>query len=319
MDVITNEAFLEKAAFTTADLGGSVSEGGADRFINLMTEEQEVLGDVRVVRNVEANWEEPFLDFAARIMRPGTEAQRVADADRVKPTTGTVAISTKLTKGEVLMSREALEDALGGQNNFQNSLEEGIAARAGYDIEELLINGDTAVAGTDPYLGLLDGWLKQARGAGGNIVSAAGHTTASQTFAALLGALPNRWKRRLRQDGRFWVPYSVEERYRAELAQRGTAYGDESERDNMALRYRGIPIIPVANWPVMAGSPDTSYVLLSNRQNLYAGFRREIEIDTDYSKREGNLAFLISARVDARLGVRDATAIATGVNAEPAA
>ncbi len=308
--MITNEDLLQKATFTTPDLLGGVTTDSADRFINLMTAQQDMMNDVRVVRSNAAKWQEAFIDFANRIARPGVEAQRIAEPDRVKPSVAFVEMSTVLIKGEVPVSDEALEDAMGGQANFETTLTEGIANRFGYDVEDLLLNGDTASA--DPYLSLTDGWLKLARSAGGNQVDASGATSYTDIFAALLAALPDRYKRNLQQDGRFYVSHTIEQGYRTELQQRGTALGDSAITENNELRFQGIGLRPVANWP---SNGSTTQILFTNRNNLYAGFRREIQLETFRDPRDGATSFIVTSRVDSQIGVREATAVATNVPA----
>lgn len=314
---ITNEQLLEKATFTTSDLtSAGISVDAADGFISKLIAPQEMLSDVRVVRHNEAKWQEAFIDFASRIARPLTEYSRLADADRTEPTTSFVEFSPVGIKGEVVISDEALEDALGGGSRFENQLVDLIAQRFGQDTEDLLLNGDTASA--DTYLALDDGWLKLARGAGGHVVSASGVTSPSAIMASLYKALPDRWKRNLTADGRYYCSYAFEQAYREELQARGTALGDSALTGSSDLRFQNIPLNPVTTWPevVPDTNPDTTYVLLTNRNNLYAAFRRVITLETFRDPREGGTSFIVTARVDAEIGEVDATAIATAVNNE---
>ena len=310
---ISNEELLRKATFTTPDLGAGVSVDAADRFINLMTAQQDLLDDVRVVRHNAAKWQEAFIDFGTRIARPGVEAQRLAEPDRTKPTVSFVEMSTVLIKGEVPVSDEALEDALGGENAFRNTLTEGIANRFGFDVEDLLLNGDTASA--DPYLALQDGWLKKAAGAGGHVTSGTGITDFNVLFGAMFQALPDRYKGAL-GDYRFYVPFRVEQKYRAQLAARGTSYGDETLRDRNRIRWEGIEVYPVRNWPTTgSGTLTRTRVLLTNRNNLYAGFRRAIDLESFRDPRDGATSFIVTSRVASEIGTVDATVIATDVDA----
>lgn len=310
---ISNEELLQKATFTTPDLGSAVSIEAADRFINLMTSQQDLLDDVRIVRHNAAKWQEAYIDFATRIARPGVEAQRLAEPDRSKPTVSFVEMSTVLIKGEVPISDEALEDALGGQNAFENTLTEGVAARFGFDVEDLLLNGDTASG--DPYLALTDGWLKTAAGAGGHVVSGTGVTDYNVLFGAMFQSLPDRYKGQL-GDYRFYVPFRLEQKYRSQLADRGTSYGDETLRDRNQIRWEGIPVFPVRNWPITGtGASARTKVLLTNRNNLFAGFRRAIDMETFRDPRDGATSFIVTSRVDAQIGTVDATVIATDVDA----
>lgn len=316
---LPNDELLRKATLTTGDFGGAgqaaLSVQAAQEFIQQMYMDQAILGDVRTVTSNAAKWQEASFDFANRIARPGTQGTRLVDADRVKPATRMVEMSTSLIKGEVPISDEVFEDNIVGAR-LGNELEADIATRFGLDVEELMLMGDTGSG--DAYLALLNGWVKQAQGAGGNIVNAAAD---GQDYQAIMGrllvSLPERYKRAIEVDGRFYVPRRLEEKFRMQLADRGTPLGDLMLTERREVRYQGIPIRGVPNMTITAGTPDTSFVLLTNRNNLYAGFRRQITIETFRDPREGATSYIVTARVAAAVGTVGATAIATNVDVEP--
>ena len=317
--VIKNVDLLRKANLTTdADFGGvgqaPLSVEQVEQFIELMAEPQVMLPDVRTVMHSSSKWQESILDFDGRIARPGVECNRLDANDRVKPTTGIVEISTVLVRGEVPVSDEVFEDNV-AREGFVGSLERTIASHFGADIEELFIAGDTTSA--DSYLALQDGWLQLAQNTGGNVVNA---TTIGQdyqeVFKQLLVAVPDRFKRDA-ANWRYYVPQRLVEKYRDILADRGTALGDISLTGNNELRYQGILILGVPLFPITAGTPDTSFALLANRNNLYAGWRRMMSFETDRLAREGCTSFVVTARVNSQIAVPEATAIATNVNVEP--
>lgn len=313
---ITNEELLQKATLTSTDFGGAgqapLSLAQSDQFIELMSAEQVMLPDVHTVKSTASKWQESILDFASRVMRSGVEATRLSAGNQVKPNTGIVEISTVLLRAEVPISDEVMEDNTSG-DGFASSVERTLASRAGFDIEDLMLNGDTASA--DAYLALLDGWLKQARGATGHVVNVAADGQDYQTiFKKLLNSMPDRHKRMLETDGRFYAPKRFEERYRDILATRGTPLGDMTLSGTGELRYQGILIKGVPSMAITAGTPDTSNVLLVNRNNLYAGYRRQITMETWRDPREGATSFVVTARVDSKIAVPDASAIATSVD-----
>lgn len=312
--MISNKELLQKATLTTSDFGGAteapLSVEQVKEFIKLMSAEQVFLPDVRLVTAGAAKWEESIVDFGSRITRGGTEAKRLEDADRAKPSTGNVTISTVLLRAEVPVSDETLEDNV-EEEGFSNTLETLIADRFGFDVEELLVNGDTGSG--DSYLKLLDGWLVQAV-EGGHEVDASGDGQDYQAiFKKLLQSLPNRHKRGLQQDGRFWVPVTLEEEYRDQLADRGTALGDFNLTRSGDLTYQGIKI---QGAPVLdIDEEGKTNILLAHRQNLYAGFRRRMTMEKFRDPREGATSFVVTARVDAEIAVPDAVAVATEVDA----
>lgn len=314
---------VSKAALTTSDFstggpGGTnapLSIEQAKTFIRLLSNEQVLLNDVNTVMSNAATWIASGIDFSARIARPGAQATRLDAPDRVKPSTFPVEIITKLIRAEVPVADEVYEDAAAA-GDLDDSLTETITSRFGFDIEDLLLNGDTSSG--DPYLALLDGWIKLAQGSGTNTVSA---TTYGQDyesiFQRMLTTMPQRFKRNLRTDGRFWVPPYVEETYRHDLAQRGTSLGDSALQQDIPLKYQGIQIVSVPAMATASGSPDTSTILLTNRQNLYAGWQRKMTFESFRDPREGATSFIVTARPAAAIAVVNASVIATGVDVEP--
>lgn len=316
---ITNEELLQKATLTTSAFGGD-SNGTApltieqaDQFIELMSAQQVMLNDVHVVKSPSNKWQEAIIDFSARVARGGAEATRLSASEQTVPTTGIVEISTVLLRAEVPISDEVMEDNVAGQG-FAQTVERTLASRFGFDVEDLMLNGNTESA--DPYYKLMNGWLVEAQGEKGHVFNGEPEGQDYQLiFKSLLNKLPDRHKRNIEVDGRYYVPKRLEERYRDILASRGTPLGDLSLSGTQELRYQGILIVGVPAFVITeeAGVAKSS-VLLANRNNLYAGFRRSITLETWRDPREGATSFIVTARVDAKVAVPDATAIATNVD-----
>lgn len=318
---MTTADLLAKATadwtFTSADLGGAgeapLSIEQALQFIELMSADQTMLPDVRTVTSRANKWQESGIDFAARITAAGVQGERLASGDRKKPTTFNVELSTDLLRAEVPVADETFEDV--AADDLGGALERTIASRFGFDVEDLLLNGDTAVGG---YLGQLDGWIKLAQGSGGNVVASASYgQDYDAIFNRLITAMPDRHKRMLETDGRFYVPQRLIEKIREQRAARGTALGDEYLTGKIPVKYQGIMVVGVPSMAITAATPDTSYILLANRNNLYAGFQRRITFETYRDPREGATSFIVTARVAAAVAVVGATAVATSVDVEP--
>jgi len=329
--VLSTEELLRKAVLSDSDgTAGAFAGSGGDfggagqapisieqvtQFIELMAASQVFLGDVRTVTSASAKWQESIINFASRIARPGVEATRLGTTDRVKPSTGIVEISTALIRGEIPVSDEVFEDNVAGQNLTQ-SLERTIADRFGFDIEDLMVNGDKASG--DTYLALLDGWVKQVKTSGNAVDATTYAQDYQEIFRVVLANMPKRFLRNLVQNGRYYVPVTLEQKYRDILASRGTPLGDLMLTGTNELRYQGILIkgCPSLDAGIVSGSPDTSSVLLTNQNNLYAGYHRAMKFETWRDPREGATSFIVTARVDAKVAVPSAAVVAYNVNVE---
>ena len=300
-----NEEYLKKATLTTGDLaaGGLLSPQQADRFLQLAVKASPISSEATIRVMDAPKWEEATLTWGGRILRAGTEGARLAAADQVKPTTGKVELSTVLVKGEVPITDEVLEDNI-ERADFADSLAAYIAERAGSDLEELYVNGDTT--STDAYLALLDGLLKQAQGAGGHVYNASGDGTDYQAiFDQLINAVPDQYRRDL-TTWRFYVSPTVKEKYHSQVAARGTALGDAFLTAAQAPTYKGVRVVAVPHVP-------NANILFVQPTNVYIGFQRSIRLERFRDPREGVTSFIVTARTDVKIAVVDASAIATNV------
>jgi hypothetical protein len=316
---ISTEELLQKAVFDTTAFGGAgeapLAIEQVTTFIELMTAGQDMLPLVSTKTSNAPKWQESILDFAARIAKPGVQGVRLTTGDRSIPVTGLVEMNTVLLRAEIPVADEVWEDNVAGQA-LRGSLETLIADRMGFDVEELMVNGD--LSSGDAYLALLDGWVVQATNDGNVVSASADGQDYMSIFRKLKLALPNRFKRRIEVDGAYFVPTVVETLYRDLLSNRETAsLGDLSLTTANILQWQGIPVVGVANLAVTAGTPDTSNFILGHKQNFYAGYQRRITAETFRDPREGAMSFVLTARVDAKIAVPSAVAIATSCNVEP--
>lgn len=318
---------LQKAVMTTADFDtpttAPLTIEQVDEFLKLAITPQIMLSEVRIVKSKAAKWQESKIDFASRILYPGLEAERLVFEKRTKATTGRIEMSTVLVKGEVPISDEVMEDNV-ERAGFGDTIVSMIAEGSGRDLEELFIQADTDDSiinhgeGAGDYLRMFDGWLKQAMtGVGANTYDAVADAKDYQAiFAYLIKSLPARYKRDL-ANMRFWVPTTLEETYREQLAARMTGLGDALLEGDRPVKYQSVKIVGVPLFPIISGTPDTSWVFLTHRLNCYAGIRREIKLETFRDPREGATSFIVTSRVDAKLAHVPATAVAYNVNVEP--
>jgi len=322
----TAEEWLEKATLTTADLqapagGGYLAPQQAKEFLRVAISYTTIAKEARYEDSDSPKFEVPRISFAGRILRPGTEGVRLADADRVKPSTGLVTLSTVLIKGEVPVSDETLESNI-EREKLADTIMEMLAEATGRDLEELFIKGDTArTAAEDQYLKLLDGIIKQAQASAPTAqkIDASTVTTYDALFARMVEAMPAQYRRSY-PDLRLYVPVKHRDGYQASLAARGTGIGDQALVTNLAtqLAFRGIPVKEV---PMMSGTDTINaaavdynkFALLTHPQNIIIGFHRRVRIEKFRDPREGVTSFIVSCRADVKLADPGAVVLAYNI------
>jgi HK97 family phage major capsid protein len=259
--------------------------------------------------------------MANRILRPGVEGARLADSDRVTPTTGLVTLVTKLFKGEVPVTDELFEDNI-ERDRVADTLMEMIASAVGRDLEEIAIKSDTARTGGEVALfDQFDGIIKglQSGLPTAQKLDATAVTTYDDLFANMVEALPVRYRRNY-NNLRLYVPVRMKDGYQRSLAARGTGLGDQALINNLAtqLAFRGIPVVDV---PMLSGT-DTinsgsvnyaNFAFLYDPQNLIVGWHRRVRVERWRDPREGVTSFLPSLRYDVKFAVPDFGVLAYNV------
>jgi hypothetical protein len=321
--------WLEKATWTTPDIiapagGGYLSPQQAREFLRVLIDESVLLKEANNQTSASPKFEVPRLSFGNRILRPGTEGARLADADRVKPLTGLVTLSTNLFKGEVPVSDELFEDNI-ERDALADTIMVMIAEAVGRDTEEYAIKNDTdrtAGDGADfAPLSQFDGLIKQLQTGlpAAHRLDGAGMTSYDQLFRNMIASLPARY-RRDPTALRFYVPVKHNDGYQSELAGRGTPLGDTNVTENLRLKlaFRGVPVVPI---PLMTGVSTIDgaeidydgFAILTHPQNLYVGWHRRIRVERWRDPRDGATSFLPTLRFDVKYADPSFGVLASGI------
>ncbi len=302
---LENRTLLEKADLAVADLvsdGGYLLPAQAQKFMRVMHDQPTLLGMARMVPMKSPKQLIEKIRFGSRILRAGQEATALSAGDRVKPDLGSIELDAQLTKAEVNLSDETLEDSI-ERGDLKDTILEMIAERAALDVEELSIRGD--ITSSDPFLALFDGFLKTANS---NVVdhsTDAAPTTTKGLFYKMLRTMPTEFRRDKRSLVAF-VSDNMELDYRESLSQKATALGDKNTTDDAPATAAGVP---VKGLPTMVDGQ----ALLTNPQNMTVGMYRQIKIETDKDVRAGMFIAVLSLRLDAKFAVKQAVVKATGV------
>lgn len=279
---------VRKADLTVQDLvdhGGYLSAEQADRFVRLMQAQPTMLAEARRVVMGGPVRKINKIGFDSRILNPAPESGvTLESADRAKPVTEQITLTSKEVIAEVHIPYDLLEDNV-EKGSLENTIMEEMAARTAVDLEELLIKGDTT--SDDPFLALSDGVLKLVTT---NTVDLTGTADISkEVFKSLIKEMDAAYLRN-RSAFRFYCSHKNETDYRDALADRMTDTGDGVLTGKSAAYAYGIPVLPSDLMP-------EDSVFLTNPKNLVWGIQRDIMIEADKDIRARVLILVLTMRV----------------------
>jgi len=297
MSYTSNRTLLEKADLALADLtagGGELLPAQAQKFMRLLIKQSVLMQMATVVPMASPKHQLSKIKFGSRILRPGQEATALTAAERARPDLSFLELDAKLFKAEVHLSDEVLEDNI-ERGELRQTILEMIAEAAGRDMEEVIINGDTASA--DPFLATMDGLLKQATS---HIVDAAGVAINKNLLRDMLKSLPSEYLRDKKQMA-FLTSVDAELDYRNTLADRATVGGDRFIEEDTPALYSGVPVKPVPLFPENLGQASNRTVaLLCNPKNAHVGIWRQIRLESFRDVSAGVLRVVATLRFDAK-------------------
>lgn len=301
----SNAELARRADFTLGDLaanGGLLNPEQANTFIDLVVEQPTILSQTRVVRMNAPTRKINKLGFDQRILRAapqaggaqddGSNTRHIAAADRSAPVTQQIELNTNEVIAEIHLHDEVFEDNIEG-DSFEGHVIRLMAERAAEDLEEWLLQADTASA--DPYLALTDGVLKQATS---NVVDNLSAGVSPDLFEAGMLTMPQRFLRRM-ANLRHWVTVADTIRYRANVARRATGYGDSALQGDGTLLAWGVPLEQAPLMPVGFG-------VFTFPQNIIWGVQRDIRIETARDIRARSTHIVLTARVDVLIDEEEA-------------
>lgn len=311
-----NQHWMEKADLALADLassGGLLNPEQANTFIRKLIKAPTILNVLRVVEMNASQRKVNKIQFASRILRPGTQGTALTQSERSKVTTEQIQLNTKEVIAEVRIPYDVIEDNIergsigqdsdGGAGTpagggFVATMLTLIAERAALDLEELGIKGD--LLSTDDYLALTDGFLKTAED-NGNIANALGATVSKTMFKAGLKTMPDQYKRNLSAMFHM-LSRNNEIEYRDFLANRATGLGDATIQGFNAVFGFGVPLLGVDLMPVDKG-------LLCQPLNLLMGIQRQVMLEFDKDITTRVYIIVLTARIDFQIEESDAVVV----------
>lgn len=297
-----------RADLALADLtanGGVLDIEHQDAFFRKIIDEPTFINQVRQQQMNAPQMKIPKIGFGSRVLRPapntgsggaqdnGSNTRWLEAAKRAKPDFSQVNLETSEYIAEIHLHDDLLEDNI-EREAMADTITTLLAERVALDLEELLVNGDTASG--DEYLATLNGVIKMSSA---NVVDADGDPVSINVFNEAKKAMPTRYRRNL-STLRYLTSMDVESNYRVQVASRGTALGDATLLGNNALPVLGTPLQGVA---VM---PETTALYLDPK-NVIFGIQRNVRIEKDRDIRARSWIIVMTMRIGFAIEEVDAT------------
>lgn len=327
-----SNALLEKVIRTTevgSGGGGLLNPEQSNRFIDYMWDATVLGSQVRTVRMRSDTVEIDKVGVGERIVRVATEA--VDDGVNEGATFSKITLTTRKLRLDWELSTESLEDNLEGEA-LEDHIARLMATQAGNDIEDVAINGDTALT-SDPLLKAFDGWRKLAL-AGAHIVDHGGSTVDRSVWHKALKAMPRKYRQR-RNAMKFFAGTNVLQDYLFSLQNTSADYITPEALAAAGITQTSVPEGPagfatgnafgqrIQEVPLFdetvtgdysgAGSADHGEVWLTFPQNLLWGVKREITVYREFKPKKDTIEYTMYTRVGTQIENLDAFVVVKNV------
>jgi|ERR1044072_8552277 hypothetical protein len=327
---MSNE-LLEKVIRTTevgAGGGGLLNAEQADRFIDYMWDSTVLGSQVRTIRMRSTEVDIDKVGVGERLMRVATEA--VDDGVNAGAVFTKISLTTKKLRLDWELSTESLEDNLEG-DALEDHIARLMATQAGNDIEDVAINGNTALT-SDPLMKAFDGWRKLAL-AGGHVVDHAGQPLNRAAANKALKAMPRKYMQR-RNGLKFFTGSNLIQDYLYGLTQ--TASGlislenvaegvtRNGVRTEGPAGFTSTPMfgIPTQEVPLFLETVDGDYsgatgdhgdLWLTFPQNMLWGVKREIQVYREFKPKKDTIEYTMYCRVGTQIENADAFVVVKNI------
>lgn len=292
-----NTELIRKADLALSDLAtaGRLNDEQTDRFIRKLMDSPTILNASRTVAMNAPSREINKIGFGTRMLRKGVASTALSSGDRYKPDLSKILLETTEVIAEINLPYAVIEDNVESSKNTAGGLQAGpggmhqtivdmMADRAALDLEELGLSGDSGSG--DPYLAMVDGWLKRANV---NVVNAGAATISKDILKAGVKAMPDKYLRN-RAAMRQYFSVDNETELRDTYSTRQTPLGDSSLQGTAPLYMHGSQVSAVPLMPAADG-------LFTDPLNLIFGIWRNIQVEYDKDIRARTFIIVLTARV----------------------
>jgi HK97 family phage major capsid protein len=321
-----NQTLIQKTDMALSDLkapgaGGYMDPQRAMKFVEMMQESPTIIRDARLETFPGDSMKIDKIGFGSRILRKATENTALASNQRAKPTTGQLQLTTKETIAEVRLSYDTLEANI-ERENFKDHIIRMIAERAAVDLEELILNGDSASG--DDYLTIVDGLIKRAQGS--HVIDWKANEIDAKLWANGYNAIPEKYYRDF-AGYKFYTDRVTELGWRLKVAERATATGDKYLLENVPSQALGIPVIKCSMMPHdlsydadgAGGNPavnNLGQLVLVHPKNMILGVSRKIQIETDKDISARQYIIVLTMKLDFTIEEPDAMSYIKNIKPE---
>jgi HK97 family phage major capsid protein len=308
-----NRDFIQKADFLLANLtsgGGLLQPDQATQFIRLLIDNAVVLPKMQEKQMAAPTALLEKVKIGSSFLKSATEAEALPVAQRTKPDTSKVTLTTVPLKGETRMSYESVEDNI-EKGQFENTVRQLLAQRASVDLENIAFNGNTS--SSDDTLKVLNGFIAQA---GSHPVVAGGASLTRALLKDILKSMPSAYRTGRQRNLEYFTSDEAEIDWHETIADRATALGDRMVESGEVPLYQGIPVSGVPLIPSnLGGGTNETVVLLTDPKNMIFGIWRNITIESMRDISAQTYVIVMTCRVDFKYAHEDAVVKATGVRA----
>jgi hypothetical protein len=311
--------------------GGLLNAEQSARFLDYMFDAT-VIGKVaRTVRMRADTTEIDRMSVGEKLMKLATEGDDTAANAAV--TFSKISLTTKKLRLDWELSTESLEDNIEGAD-LEDHIARLMATQAGNDIEDVVLNGNTALSSDNLYKAF-DGVVKKAK-TSGRVVDAAGANISRAVFNSALKALPRKYKQR-RSDLRFLSGSNLIQDYLYTASLLG-ADGSANPQDIASSVIRGQGVQPLGGpagyvAPFAFGIPIVEVPLLPEAQtgdhsgasgshgdvhltfpnNVVIGIKRDVTVYRFFWPRKDSIEYTMFTRVGVQIEQADAWVVVKNV------
>ncbi len=309
--------------------GGLLNAEQSARFLDYMFDAT-VIGKVaRTVRMRSDTSEIDRMSVGEKLMVLATEGAETG-LTNAPVTFSKISLTTKKLRLNWELSTESLEDNIEGPD-LEDHIARLMATQAGNDIEDVVLNGNTALT-TDNLYKSFDGVVKKAK-ASGHVVAGAGAGISRELFNKALKAMPRKYKQR-RGDLRFLVGSNLIQDFLyansigtnqtipqdiASSIIRGATPGLGGAAGFVAPFAFGIPIVEI---PLLKEAQDGTYsgetgdhgdIHLTFPNNVVIGIKRDVTVYRFFQPRKDSIEYTMYTRVGVQIEQADAWVVVKDV------